>query len=66
MIEYVNCETFDQCDYCDQVFEPHHTVYMGWSKCFCSRRCRDKYYKKIKVSVPSKGLGGVFYKKVNV
>lgn len=48
MIEYINCETFDQCEYCDQVFEAPQTVYMGWSKCFCSRRCRDKGYKRLK------------------
>ena len=62
-IEY---ETFDQCEYCDQVFEPHQTVYMGWSKCFCSRRCRDKGHKRIKACIakyPSLTDG---YKKVKV
>jgi hypothetical protein len=66
MIEYIDCETFDRCEYCNQGFEPHHTVYMGWSKCFCSRRCRDKYYKKLKQRIVIDNLQRDLYKKVNV
>lgn len=45
MIYYEDFEEFDKCHSCALLFEDYQTVFMGWSKSFCSKICRDRYYR---------------------
>nr|QOI90316.1 hypothetical protein HWQ62_00179 [Pyramimonas orientalis virus] len=37
-----------ECRYCEKEISSNDTLYMGWSRAFCSWKCRSEYNKRYK------------------